>query len=199
MGKRARAALNEYRWAIDLGLLGYDLFSLLDPNEERFDPLKLAEESTMLLLASRSRRSRRFKRLIRMNSSCDRSGRTRIAFETETQARRACVTTSSAEQTIRAKFTSQQSAQGSVTRRHSPSRSACGRSRTRCAPSIAPARRHRGISRMTLAEEANDVFSEKSRDGGVGAERLLRAGLVQNFHLDAVLLSVNLNYVVVTQ
>lgn len=47
MGKRARAALNEYRWAIDLGLLGYDLFSLLDPNEERFDPLKLAEESTM--------------------------------------------------------------------------------------------------------------------------------------------------------
>ena len=47
MGKRARAALNEYRWAIDLGLLGYDLFSLLDPKEERFDPLKLAEESTM--------------------------------------------------------------------------------------------------------------------------------------------------------
>ncbi len=33
MGKRARAALNEYRWAIDLGLLGYDLFSLLDPKE----------------------------------------------------------------------------------------------------------------------------------------------------------------------
>ena len=47
MGKRARAALNEYRWAIDLGLLGYDLFSPLDPKEERFDPLKLAEESTM--------------------------------------------------------------------------------------------------------------------------------------------------------
>jgi hypothetical protein len=43
MGKKAMMALNEYRWAIDLGLLGYDLFTLLEEGEERFDPVALAE------------------------------------------------------------------------------------------------------------------------------------------------------------
>merc|ERR1712216_337647 len=47
MGKRAMMSLNEYRWAIDLGLLGYDLFSLLEEDEERFDPIKLAEENAV--------------------------------------------------------------------------------------------------------------------------------------------------------
>ena len=47
MGRRAMMSLNEYRWAIDLGLLGYDLFSLLEEDEERFDPIKLAEENAV--------------------------------------------------------------------------------------------------------------------------------------------------------
>lgn len=47
MGKRAMMSLNEYRWAIDLGLLGYDLFSVLEEDEERFDPIKLAEENAV--------------------------------------------------------------------------------------------------------------------------------------------------------
>lgn len=45
MGKRAMASLNEFRWAIDLGLLGYDLYSVLEEGEVRFDPVKLAEEN----------------------------------------------------------------------------------------------------------------------------------------------------------
>jgi len=43
MGKKAMNALNEYRWAIDLGLLGYDLFHVINSDEERFDPVALSE------------------------------------------------------------------------------------------------------------------------------------------------------------
>ena len=44
MGRKAMMALNEFRWAIDLGLLGYDLFTVLEEGATRFDPVALAEE-----------------------------------------------------------------------------------------------------------------------------------------------------------
>jgi len=47
MGKRATKSLNEYRWAIDTGLLGYELYSLLGEDETRFDPIRMAEENSV--------------------------------------------------------------------------------------------------------------------------------------------------------